>query len=63
MGYLPHPQENTGGPSVCLERGIRGEGFRRVWRRDVSPAQKRVAVETGSFNPIRVREPFLFQLA
>lgn len=30
-------------------------------QRDVTP-RKLVAMETGSFNPIRVKQPFLFEL-
>lgn len=29
---------------------------------DISPSEEPVAMETGSFNPIRVRQPFVFEL-
>lgn len=31
-------------------------------QQDVRPSEKQVAMETGSFNPIRVRQPFMFKL-
>jgi len=31
-------------------------------QQDVRPSEKRVAMETDSFNPVRVRQPFIFKL-